>query len=291
MRTRGGDDLRRGIAFVIDARRVPSARACGRAVVCEIVEKENVATRDADGAFERAVNLAPRLFEPEEMRRVSMFDGRERRESHECIPVPIVGIRKTRRHCAGRANRAKRVRNTGVLVCEDRIVRGKQRFARNAATKDGMRAIDEGIAILFAALMRRRVCVNIASFLVGDRFKDVSGDACRVQSLFERTANANDNAAEVDTHKTDGMTCNHEMLDVRRMQPIAAATSARVVHALRRVVLVELSVGNDERVSRAASAARAASFARFCSARRSRKNARNNSTHWFDNTPPCISQR
>ena len=52
---------------MIDAHRVPAATLRRSAILGEIIEKEDLFTRRADRAFKRAIDLASRFLEAEEM--------------------------------------------------------------------------------------------------------------------------------------------------------------------------------------------------------------------------------
>ena len=67
MRARCSDDLRSGVALVIDAHSVPTTSARCDTIVAKIIEEENVAADNPNFAFKRAVDRFARLLKPKKM--------------------------------------------------------------------------------------------------------------------------------------------------------------------------------------------------------------------------------
>jgi hypothetical protein len=205
MRARRRDDLRRGIAFVIDAHGIPTATSCCRAVVFEIIEEKNFSGLRACFALKRAVNRAAWLLETKKMRRVPMRDRRKTRQFNERVPMAIIRVRQARCRGARIAQRSQRVRNTWILANKNRIMRAQNRLAINARAECRVRCIKPRIKRMLAALMHRNTFAKRNEFFFANLFKHIRRHTNSMQSVGERSSNAHDHSTEVDADKCHWM--------------------------------------------------------------------------------------
>ena len=115
--------------------------------------------------LERAVDLGVWLLEPEQVRGMPVIEFAERRQLHQDVPVPVVGVGQARSRCARLADRAEAACDAGVLADDDRVVRALDRLAVDMSAEHAMCGVEPGVPIVLAALVpgrRRAECLHFS---------------------------------------------------------------------------------------------------------------------------------